>query len=73
MQGAQSDQPSTQEDQFEVSVGEMHATEGAVGVEEGYLLDDDPEDDEDEDNEEDEEDEEEEMEKLLEEEEKKKA
>ena len=69
MQGAQPDQPSAQEDQPEVAVVEVHATQGAVGGEEDYPLDNDLEDDEDEDNEEDEE---EEMEKLLEEEEKKK-
>ena len=66
MQGTQPDQPGAQEDVGVVEVHATEATQGAVGGEQDYLLEDDPEDDEDE------EDEEEEMERPLDEEEKKK-
>ena len=63
MQGTQLDEPSAQEDVAVVEVHATEATEGAVGGEQDYPLEDDLEDEEDE---------EEEMQRLLDEEEKKK-
>ena len=56
MQGAQPDQPGSQEEVAVVEVHATEATEGAVDGEQDYPLEDDSEDDEDDEDEEDEED-----------------